>query len=203
MIAEMGVTSVTDCYFVTVGRPDVASASFSSSATRSTRSSLRKATAPGFSDCFKRCTVLRKDAIRSSVEGVVGLCDGITCHGLSARTSVRPIQRCGPGQGKLCAGALALEARERACVPWRVNRCAQRWLAEWRASRTWAGCSLYLWSFIRGVSWLEFPRKRQGYSTLSRWVVSTVFYSCAQLGLDFENPRAKTALDFGNGITRA
>jgi hypothetical protein len=30
-----------------------------------------------------------------------------------------------------------------------------------------------------------------------------VFYSSAQLGLDFENPGAKTAFDFGNGITRA
>jgi hypothetical protein len=30
-----------------------------------------------------------------------------------------------------------------------------------------------------------------------------VLYSSAQLGLDFENPGAKTAFDFVDGITRA
>ena len=91
----MCVTEVRAIYYEPAS--GVSFVSFSSSAMRSDRSSLRNMTAPGFSDCFKRCTVLRRDAIRSSVEGVVGLCDGITCHGLSARTSVRPMQRCGPG----------------------------------------------------------------------------------------------------------
>jgi hypothetical protein len=33
--------------------------------------------------------------------------------------------------------------------------------------------------------------------------LQSLFYSSAQLGLDFENPGAKTAFDVGNGVRRA
>ena len=51
------------------------------------------------------------------------------------------MQRCarGPDRYMQGAGAVALEVQERACIPWRIDRHAQGWLAEWRASRTWAG----------------------------------------------------------------